>query len=176
MKKLTETDLKEQILKIFSLCRKKANAPFEESHFMDFLLFPPSKKGQIRNSFRGANKHGNFMRKIELEFGICFTLSDYDTTFSLDTFTQKVAERISKHKSNVFIIKERTNEKNYFIFEIITILILCSLYYFLGFHWLPILLTPLFLAVVYWISSRRIIDMRHNKKLSKIIFEKYETH
>lgn len=89
MENFTQTEIRERILKIFNFCRKRADAPFEESHFMDFLLFPPSEKDQIRNSFRGANKHGDFMRKIELEFGICFTLSDYDSTFSLDAFTKK---------------------------------------------------------------------------------------
>ncbi|MDO5106287.1 hypothetical protein [Capnocytophaga sp.] len=172
MKNNTEKEVRERILKVFHLCRKKANTPFEATHFMDFLLFPPSEKDQIRNSFRGANQHGNFMRKIELEFGICFTLSDYDSTFTLDAFTKKVIERINKPKSNISIIKERVSEKNYFIFEIVTMLILCLIYYFFGLHWLSISLTPLFLGAVYWIGAHRITDMLHNKKLSKIIFKK----
>ncbi|GET46302.1 hypothetical protein [Capnocytophaga felis] len=171
MENFTQTEIRERILKVFNSCRSKKNTPFEESHFMDFLMFPPCKKNQIRNSFRGADKHGIFMRKIELEFGICFTLSDYDSTFSLDDFTQKVLERIGKTKSNKNIIKQRMNEKNYFIFEIVTLLILGTLYYFFGIHWLPILLTPLLLTAVYWICSHRIKDILHNKKLGNIILK-----
>ena len=44
MKKQTETEIKERVLKIFRQCRSKADAPFDESHFMDFLLYPPAKK------------------------------------------------------------------------------------------------------------------------------------
>ena len=170
MKKQTETEIRERVLKIFCQCRSKADAPFDESHFMDFLLYPPSKKDQFRNSFLGAYKHGNFMRKIELEFAICFTLSDYDSAFSLNAFCQKISQRIEKKSSNIALIKQRMNEKNYFIFEIAMLLILGALYYFLGLHWLPILLTPLFLIAIFWVFYHRIQEMSHTSKLQKKIF------
>ena len=59
------------------------------------------------------------------------------------------------------------NEKNYFIFEIAMLLILGTLYYFLGLHWLPILLTPLFLIAIFWVFYHRIQEMSHTSKLQK---------
>lgn len=166
-----QEQIKTKVLAIFNACRTQPESPFEPLHFMDFLVAPPSEKHQIRNSFKGANKHGNFLRKIELAFGICFTLADYDTSFTLDEFVKKIEERIHKKASNVKLIKERMNEKNYFIFEIVMLLILSVLYYIFGWHWLPILLSPLLLFAVYWIASRRIKDMLHTKRLSKIILK-----
>ncbi len=63
------------------------------------------------------------------------------------------------------------NEKNYFIFELVMLLILSVLYYIFGWHWLPILLSPLLLFAAYWIALRRIKDMLHTKRLSKIILK-----
>lgn len=39
---------------------------------MDFLVHPPNRKKQIHNSFRGADKHDIFMRKIGLVFASFF--------------------------------------------------------------------------------------------------------
>ena len=169
---VSEQDIEKRVLKVFASCRKDANAPFDVAHFMDFLVSPPAEKFQIRNSFRGAKKHGNFLRKIELEFGICFTLSDYDTMFSLAEFVQKISERIAKKKGNIAIIKERMQEKDYFIFEIVMLLILGVLYYFFGLHWLVILVSFPILFAVYWVFSHRISNKKHTQALSKIILKK----
>lgn len=161
--------IKERILKIFQESRKDPSQVFDTSHFMDYLASPPAPKYQLRNSFLGARKFGNFIKKIELEFAICFKDSGDESVMSLDEFTAKVIERMSKKQSNLQIIRARQQEKNYFIFEIIMLLIISILYAVFGVHWLPILLSfPIALAV-YWITSARISDKIHTAKLSKKI-------
>lgn len=153
--------VKERILKIFQKSRKDSSQVFNTLHFMDYLDSPPAPKYQLRNSFLGARKFGNFIKKIELKFAICFKDSGNESVMSLDEFTAKVIERMGKKQSNLQVIRARQQEKNYFIFEIVMLLILIVLYVIFGVHWLPILLSfPIALAV-YWIASARIADKIH---------------
>jgi hypothetical protein len=93
---MNEIQVKTKILEIFQQERQKPDASFDESHFLDFLTFPPHGKDNIQNSFKGVKKYHQFMDKLELEFEICFTLSDRDRGYSIDKITKKVTERIGK--------------------------------------------------------------------------------
>ncbi len=139
---------------------------------MDYLTYPQKEKGQIKNSFVGVRKFHRFLDSVELEFGICFTLSDLDNPYySIDSLTKKVQERLNKRKGNIIIIKQRIAQKDNFYLEFIFLFILIILYVFLKFHWIPIVLTIFFGIFFYWITTSKLSNNRHNKKLYNIIMD-----
>lgn len=167
---MIENEIEEKILKIFNEKREKPNTSFDESHFLDYLTFPPKNKGQIKNSFKGVRRFYRFMDSLELEFSICFTLSDLDNPYySTTQLTKKVQERINKRKGNLIIIKQRISDKDKYYIEFLLILILLFSYLIFKIHWIPILLTILFSLFIYWITASKIYNRKHNKKVFKAI-------
>ncbi|GAB2503491.1 hypothetical protein [Algoriphagus taiwanensis] len=169
---MTEFEVREKILDLFNKERQIPNGEFNESHFLDFLTNPPHHKDTIKNSFRGVRRYYRFMDAIELEFAICFTLSDLDKYYSVDSLTKKVLERLTKGRGNLMILKQRREEKENYWIEILLTTILLLTYFWLGFHWLPILLTVIFGVTIWWILSSKIHNKEHNKKLNLIIGRK----
>lgn len=169
----TEIEIKNKILEIFNLKRDKPNTRFDESHFLDYLTYPAKEKGQIKNSFVGVRKFHRFLDCVELEFGICFTLSDLDNPYySIDNLTKKVQERLNKRTGNIIIIKQRIAQKDNFYIEFILLSILISLYIFLKLHLIPIAFTILFGIFFYWITISKLSNNRHNKNLYEVIMNK----
>jgi hypothetical protein len=166
---MTESDIRKRILDLFNKERERPNTEFNESHFLDFLSSPPHSKDTIKNSFRGVRRYYRFMDLLELEFGICFTLSDLDKYYSVDSLTKKVLERISKGRGNLMILKQRNEEKETYWIEFVWALILLLTYFWLGLHWLSLSLTVPFGIAIWWIVSSKIHNKRHNKKLNEII-------
>lgn len=169
---MSEIEIKEKILEIFKEERQKPDAHFEESYFLDFLTFPPHQKDNIKNSFKGVKKYYQFMNRLELEFEICFTLSDLDRGYSVDKITQKVIERIGKKRGNIMIIEQRNMEKETYYIEIFLTFLLIVIYLFWGMNLISVLLTFAFGFAIYWILSSKLNNQKHNKKLKlKILKE-----
>lgn len=165
-----EIEIKDRILKVFNRKREKPNSNFDESHFLDYLTFPSKEKGQIKNSFIGVRRFYRFMDSLELEFGICFTLSDLDNpNYSIDELTKKVEERISKRKGNLIIIKQRIAHKENYYFEFFLLLILLSAFINFKIHWFSITLMVLFGIFFYWITRSKLLNRKHDKALYKVI-------
>ena len=170
---MTEFEIRNKILYIFNKKREKANAKFDESHFLDYLTFPPKNKGQIKNSFKGVRKYYRFMDNLEIEFSICFTLSDLDNPYySVDELTKKVEERIIKRKGNLIIIKQRIAQKDKYYFELLLVLILITTFFVFKIHWIPFLLTIIFGVIFYWITTSKMQNAKHNKELYKKIINR----
>ena len=163
---MTEEGVKNKILEIFKSERSNSSADFNENYFMDFLTNPAHQKNTIKNSFRGVRKYYRYMDKLELEFGICFSLSDLDKYYSLDKLTKKVLERIKKGKGNKMILQRRNEEKEKYIFEIVLLIILVGIFYWQGINWISILTTIIFGLVIYWILSSKIYYKSHTKKMN----------
>ncbi len=163
---MTDEEIKLKIIKIFQDSRKNKNDFFEETHFLDFLASPPFKKGTIKNSFKGARKYYNFMDKLELEFRICFKIQDLDNLYSVDQLTKKVKERINKRSGNTKILKERIKENKSVKLEATLITIYSGLVFWIGVHWMSILLTILLVIILAWLISARIHNYKHVKNLS----------
>ncbi len=164
---MTEEEVKNKILDIFKSERSNSLAEFNENHFMDFLTNPPHKKNMLKNSFRGVRKYYRFMDKLELEFGICFSLSDLDKYYSVDKLTKKVLERMGKGRGNKMILQRRNEEKENYILELILVMILIGLFYWQGINWISILTTILFGIIIYWILGSKIQNKRHLKKMNE---------
>ena len=163
---MTELEVRDRILVLFNKERQTPNADFNESHFLDFLTRPPHSKDTIKNSFKGVKRYYRFMDSLELEFSICFKLSELDRYYSVDSLTKKVLERINKGRGNLMILKMRNEQKETYWIEIVLTAILLSTYFWLGIHWLTILLTITFGIAIYWILNSKIHSRQHNKKLT----------
>lgn len=172
---MTEIQIRTKILEIFQEVRQKPNSCFEESHFLDFLTFPPHRKDNIKNSFRGVKQYYQFMKRLELEFEICFTLSDLDRSYSVDKITKKVTERIGKRRGNIMIIKQRNDVKETYYMEIFLIFLLALTYFVWGINLISIILTLAFGFTIFWILSSKINNKKHDKKL-KLKILKEEKH
>ncbi|UOE39148.1 hypothetical protein [Chryseobacterium oryzae] len=167
---MTQVEIGNKILELFNKKREKANTKFDESHFLDYLTFPPKNKGQIKNSFKGVRKYYRFMDSLEIEFSICFTLSDLDNPYySVEQLTKKVQERINKRKGNLIIIKQRIAEKDKYYFEFLLILILTTAFFIFKTYWIPLLIAIIFSPIFYWITMSKINNRKHNKELYKKI-------
>ena len=164
---MTQQEVQIKILEIFQSERRNASAEFDATHFMDFLTHPAHKKNTLKNSFRGVRKYYRFMDKLELEFGICFRLSDLDQYYSVDKLTKKVLERIQKGKGNKMILQRRNQEKEKYIIELVLLIILAGLFYWKGIHWISITLTILFGIAICWIVSSKIYNKQHIKKMNE---------
>lgn len=162
---MTDIEIKEKILEIFMQERQNPNAYFKESHFLDFLTFPPHRKDNIKNSFKGVRKYYRFMNNLELQFEICFTFSDLDRSYSVDQITKKVKERIGKRRGNIMIIKRRIEEKETYYIEIFLIILLVIIYISWGINLFSILLTFGFGFAIYWILSSKLNTRKHDQKL-----------
>lgn len=166
---MIEIEVREKILFLFNQERQRPNSDFNESHFLDFLSHPPHSKDSIKNSFKGVRRYYRFMDKLELEFGICFTLSDLDKYYSVDSLTKKVLERMQKKRGNHMILKQRNETKENYLIEIILTSVSLLSYRWLGLHWLSFLITVLFGFAIWRIVRKRIYNKKHNKKLSLIL-------
>ncbi len=162
---MDKTEIKNKIIEIFNSVRNKPNTHFDESNFMDFLLYPPNNN--IKNSFKGVRKYYRFMDKIELEFGICFKISELDSYYSVNQLTDKVIERINKKRGNLIILKKRNEEKDTYTFEIILFLIWVGIFYWQGINWLSFILIPLFGFIIYWTLSSKFYNRKQLRKMNE---------
>jgi hypothetical protein len=94
-------DLRQRVLELFEAHRQAPGTPYDESHFLDFLLAKPRKRGAVRNSFLGLRRFNAFINQLQLEFAICFSSKDRDTNFSLDRFIERVVELRSNPRSSL---------------------------------------------------------------------------
>ena len=81
-----------RILELFEQYRTVPGAPFEESHFFDFLIEQPKTRGAVRNSFRGLRRLNALMECIQEEFAVCFSIEDREAAYSLDKFVERIAQ------------------------------------------------------------------------------------
>lgn len=169
---VTNTEVKNTILELFQKARQRPDTNFELSHFLDFLTHPPHKKNSIKNTFKGVKRYYRFMDMLELEFGICFKLSDLDRYYSVDALTKKVLERMQKANGNKMVLKQRKERKQNHVIDVVLLLVLAVFYAYWGIHWLPLAATALFVSVFYWLYSSRSYEKRHIKKLESRLLGK----
>jgi hypothetical protein len=85
-------DTRERVLALFEAHREKPGAPFEESHFLDFLLAEPRQHRAIYDSFKGLRRFNAFLRQLQWEFAIFLSSKDRDANSSLNRFVERVDE------------------------------------------------------------------------------------
>ena len=85
-------DAKSKIVELFEKHRAAPGMPYDEVHFLDFLLPEPKRKGALYDSFRGQQRFGAFLDEVQLEFGVCFSIKDREANYSLDHFVTRITK------------------------------------------------------------------------------------
>ena len=165
-------ELRNEILEVFKEQRQSPAGDFDETHFLDFLIHPPSVKNGLRNTFKGARAYYKFFCAMELKYGICFTVSDTDKYYGLDQLVSKVSVRIGNTRGNKKIIRDRMLEKENYMLEIVFMLILIPVVLYFKLHVVSLMALVLYGVAMRWTIGGRIADKRHNKALYKMIMER----
>jgi len=85
-----ESMTQDRILALFEKHRATPGTPYDESHFLDFLVAKPKGKGALYNSFRGLRRFNAFLDEVQYEFAICFSIKDCAANYSLEKFVARV--------------------------------------------------------------------------------------
>jgi hypothetical protein len=85
-----EEPTRAEVLSLFERHRRNPTAEFDESHFLDFLVTAPSSRGAIHNSFSGLRRLNRFWNEIQLTWGVHFSMKDWERTWALDPFVERL--------------------------------------------------------------------------------------
>lgn len=96
-----ELHIRNRVIQLFEMHRATPGAPFDESHFLDFLLADPKAKGAIRNSFRGLRRFNLFLDEVQLELGVCFSIRDREANYPLDKFVARTLQLQQSRRSSL---------------------------------------------------------------------------
>jgi hypothetical protein len=92
---------KERVLRLFERHRKTPGAPFDESHFLDYLLARPKRRHAVYNSFTGLRRFNAFIDAVQLEFSVFFSVKDREANYSLQKFVERVGQLKSSPRSSL---------------------------------------------------------------------------
>lgn len=84
--------VRQRILELFEKHRATPGAPFEEAHFLDFLLPDPQQKRAVYNSFRGLRRLNALLDELQEEFTICLSIADRTDNLSLTKLVDRVQQ------------------------------------------------------------------------------------
>lgn len=100
-------DFRSRVLSQFERCRAVPGAPFEEDRFLDYLLANPAENRAAYNSFAGLRRLNRFMEAVQVDFSICFSMSDRDRNYGLDAFVERVQELSASRQSSLASLRNR---------------------------------------------------------------------
>jgi len=96
-----------KVIELFEKHRAAPGAPFEEQHFMEFLLADPKKPRAVYDSFRGLRRFNAFIYDVQLEFAICLSQKDREANYSLDRFVERVIELQASRRGSLTSLKNQ---------------------------------------------------------------------
>lgn len=167
----TKEEIRAHVLKIFEQVRQSPGKPFDESRFQDFLIDPPAAKDQIRGTFKGSRKHGEYMNAIELKFIICFSDDDSLKSYSVDKLTSKISQKISKTRGNKIVVRTRLSKKDTYIPEILLTALMIFLVVIFRLHYISAFVILCWAIAVGWMINGRITSRKHDQLLYEKIME-----
>lgn len=83
---------RKKIVELFEKHRATPGAPYDDAHFLDFLLANPKSKGAVYNNFRGVWRFNAFVDDVQYEFAVCLSVKDRDANYPLAIFVSRVLE------------------------------------------------------------------------------------
>jgi hypothetical protein len=92
---------RERVLVIFEAHRETPGAPFDDAHFLDFLLAAPDKKRAVYESVAGMKRLDAFLDQIQLEYAICFSHAERGANYPLDAFVAKVMALVEAPRTSL---------------------------------------------------------------------------
>jgi len=161
---------RDAVLAIFEKHRIAPGTPFDEDHFLDFLLPHPKGKRAVYNSFRGLRRFNAFIDEVQFEFAICFSMEDRDANYPLDRFVDRVNELETSRRSSLASLRSQTRAATEWNVAIVANLVLFAAAAALKNHaWVLALIAlaaVLFNSWFLWLSARA--KRYHAKLLAKI--------
>jgi hypothetical protein len=157
---------RDHALATFERFRAMPGAPFDESHFLDYLLANPSGNGAVRNSFAGLRRFNKFMDAIETELGICFSQSDLERPFSVDAFVDRANVLQAERRGSLASLKKRERAGAGWMPVVLLDLLLCGVA--AGFRSTPaVAVMALGLAIVVS-GAFMVFAIRHRRHLARL--------
>jgi hypothetical protein len=101
------TSHRTKVIELFEKHRAAPGAPYDEEHFLDFLLVTPKKARAIYDSFSGLRRYNAFVDDVQLEFAICFSLKDRESNYSLPKFVDRVIELEKSRRGSLASLKNQ---------------------------------------------------------------------
>jgi hypothetical protein len=96
-----------KVIEVFEKHRAVPGAPYDESHFLDFLLAKPKARNAVYNSFRGLRRFNAFLEEVQYELGVCFSLKDREANYSLDKFVARTLELQQSRRGSLMSLKKQ---------------------------------------------------------------------
>jgi hypothetical protein len=95
------------VLDIFERHRAVLGAPFDESHFLDYLIADPKDLGAVRNSFSGLRRYNAFVDEVQLYFNVCLSIKDFEANHSVGQFVSRVGELQRSPKGSIASLRNQ---------------------------------------------------------------------
>lgn len=100
---------RDRIIELFEKHRATPGAPYDDDHFLDFLLANPKSRRAVYNSFRGLRRFNAFVDEVQFEFAVCLSMEDREANYPLSRFVSRVLEL---RKSRRGSLKSLDNQAN----------------------------------------------------------------
>ena len=98
---------RDKVVALFEKHRIAPGTPYDEDHFLDFLLHEPKKKRAVYDSFRGLRRFNAFIDDVQCEFAVCLSHGDREANYSLNKFVDRVKELEASPRSSLASLDNR---------------------------------------------------------------------
>jgi hypothetical protein len=85
-------------------------SPYEDDHFLDFLLSDPKERRAVYGSFRGLRRFSAFIDETQYEFSICFSVADLEANYSLEKFVDRILQLRSSRRGSLKSLNNQVRE------------------------------------------------------------------
>mgnify|MGYP006908283423 CR=1 FL=1 len=101
----------EIVTKCFEAARENTGGPYEPERLLAYLTEPPAQTGRrVRDTFAGRRRFVRFMESLQIEFGICFTMKEWEQGFGLDEISRLIERKTTKPDSQARLALNRERE------------------------------------------------------------------
>jgi hypothetical protein len=157
---------RQTVLELFERHRASPGTPFDEKHFVDFLLAKPKGVRAAYDSFAGLRRFNRFIDDVQYEFGVCFSMSDREAVYSVDKFVARINELQQSRKGSLTSLKNQQNAgAGWAVIVLIDILLLYIALLFWNSKWVmsSFVLSAATITIVFAAFSRN--DAKYLKRL-----------
>ncbi|PDT35755.1 hypothetical protein CO671_15750 [Rhizobium sp. M10] len=103
------TEARTKIIRLFEKHRATPGAPYDEDHFLDFLLADPKRKGALYDSFRGLRRFRAFLDDVQYELEVCFSIEDREANYPLNKFIARAMELQQSRRGSLRSLQRQIN-------------------------------------------------------------------
>ena len=168
---ISDTDARTRLLTIFEESRQEPGAPFDEQRFLDYLVKQPSKPGRVRDSFAGHRRFVRFVRKVQTEFSVYFSMKDWETNYCLDRFLERIRYLRERPEGSIRSLKNAAAQSGTNAVITVNVMLLAFMALTYNIRWLFVLIFALWLGFNGWVSWFFLRERKYEKSLLKQINE-----